>query len=172
MIGALAFLFLIKVFPFTKFSPSSFKLKSSRTKGGENMNAKMKKTFFWGALLTPIVLGVYFLVGGYSALAAGPHGHDHGQGGVGPRGGFEGHHVVYAPQPGDGFSWMGWLLFLIVGVAVLFFLVKWHRKKAKATAMQQFIDTSIMSSHKPMTTKNESILDQWEKNLTNKKEND
>ncbi len=136
------------------------------------MNTKMKKTVFWGALFTPIVLGVYFLVGGYSALAAGPHGHGYGPGGMGHRGGFDSHHLMYAPQQGSGFSWIGWLIFMFVGMTMLFFLMKWLRKRAKATAMQQFIDTSIMSSHKSMTTQNENILDQWEKNLTYKKEND
>jgi hypothetical protein len=85
-VPALFYIYIKKDFPFTKFSPTSFKLRSSRTKGGEKMNTKMKKTFFWGALFTPIVLGIYFLVGGNSALAAGPHGHGHGPGGMGPRG--------------------------------------------------------------------------------------
>jgi hypothetical protein len=137
------------------------------------MKTKMKKTVFWGALLTPIILGIYFLVGGYSALAAGPHGHGHGPGGgMGHRGGFDSHPMMYPPQHGVGFSWIGWLLFLIVGMVVLFILVKGLRKKAKTNAMQQLIDTSIMGSHKPMTTHNENILDQWEKNVANKKEND
>jgi len=130
------------------------------------MNSKVKKTIFWGAFMTPLVLGVYFLLGGYSALAAGPHGH----GGMGPRGGFEGHHAMYDAHHGGGFSWIGFLVFLIVGILALVLFVKWLRKKSKASSMQQFIDTSIMSSHNPVINQNASVLDQWEKNLTNKKE--
>lgn len=132
------------------------------------MNTKLKKSIFWGAWITPLVLGVYFLFGGYSALAAGPHGH--GPGGMGPRGGFGGHQVMNGAHHG-GFSWLGFLLFLIIGIAIAVLLVKWLRKKSKATSMQQFIDTSIMSSPKPINNQNTSILDQWEKNLVNKKEN-
>ncbi|PMC38014.1 hypothetical protein CJ195_10510 [Bacillus sp. UMB0899] len=128
----------------------------------------MKKTVFWGAIITPMVLGVYFLVGGYSALAAGPHGH--GPGGMSPRGGFGGHHQMYGPQHG-GFSWISFLIFLIIGIAILILLVKMLRRKAKTSSMQQLIDTSLMSSHKPVINQNENILDQWERNITTKKEN-
>ena len=137
--------------------------------GKRTMNFKSKKTIFWGAIITPIVLGVYFLLGGYSALAAGPHGH--GPERMGPRGGFGGGHMMNGTHHG-GFSWIGLLIFLIIGIAILVFLVKWLRKKSKASSMQQLIDTSLMSSHKPMINQNVSILDQWERNITNKKEND
>ncbi|WP_226529664.1 hypothetical protein [Metabacillus niabensis] len=127
----------------------------------------MKKTVFWGAIITPMLLGVYLLIGGFSrALAAGPHGH----GGMAPRGGFEGHHHMYGPQHG-GFSWIGFLVFLIIGVAILILLIIMLRKKAKNSSMQQLIDTSLMHSHKPAIKKNENILDQWEREITNKKEN-
>jgi hypothetical protein len=132
------------------------------------MNTKLKKSIFWGALITPMVLGVYFLFGGYSVLAAGPHGH--GRGGMGQRRGFGGQLVMNGAHHG-GFSWLGFLLFLIIGIAIAVLLVKWLRKKSKASSMQQFIDTSIISSPKPMMNQNTSILDQWEKNLINKKEN-
>ncbi|QGQ45992.1 hypothetical protein [Metabacillus sediminilitoris] len=133
------------------------------------MNAKVKKTIFWGTIITPMVLGAYFLLGSYSALAAGPHGH--GGGGMVPRGGFGGgHHIMNSPHNGGGFSWLGFLLFLIAGIVILVLLVKWLRRKAKASSMQQFVDTSMMNSHKPIMTKNEGLLDQWEKNITNKKE--
>lgn len=132
------------------------------------MNTKVKKSIFWGAMITPMILGVYFLLGGNSALAAGPHGH--GPGGIGPRGGFSGRQVMYGAHHG-GFSWLGFLFFLIIGIAIAVLLVMWLRNKSKASSMQQFIDTSIISSPKPMMNQNTSILDQWEKNLTNKKEN-
>jgi hypothetical protein len=132
---------------------------------------KVKKTIFWGAVITPMVLGVCFLFGGLNALAAGPHG-GHGPGGMGSRGGFGGpHHVMVVPHNGGGFSWLFFLLSLLVGAIILVLIVKWVRKKAKAAAMQQFIDTSYMSSYRPIMKQNESILDQWEQNLVNKKEN-
>jgi hypothetical protein len=38
--------------------------------------------------------------------------------------------------------------------------------------MQQFIDTSLAGSQNPVTNQNANILDQWEKNLLTKKENE
>lgn len=136
-------------------------------KGGK----KMKKTIFWGALMTPMVLGIYFLLGGFSSAmaAGGPHGH--GPGRVGPREGFGGGQMMNVPHHG-GFSWLGFLIFLIIGLAVLVLLVKWLRKKSKASSMQQLIDTSLMSSHKPVRNQNHNLLDQWENTVTTKKENE
>lgn len=137
------------------------------------MNTRVKKGVFWGALMTPIVLGLCFLFGGGSALAHGPD--RHGEGRMGPySGGFGGRgpQMMHGPHHGDGFPWLGLLLFLIIASAIVFFLVKWLRKKAKASSMQQFIDTSLMSSHRPVMNQNASVLDQWEKNLLNKKENE
>jgi uncharacterized membrane protein len=122
----------------------------------------MKKTIFWGALIIPMAL----LLGGLSALAHGPA-HGHFQGGMGPRG----HHMMYGPHYG-GFSWLGFLFFMIVAIAIVVFFVKWLKKKSKAASMEQFIDTSFMRSSKPMMNQNENLLDQWEKNIINKKEND
>lgn len=132
-------------------------------------NAKVKKTILWGGLLAPMVLGVYFLFGGNTALAAGPHGH--GRGGMGPRGGFDGGHMMNSAHHGFGFSWLGFLLFLIIAGAVFWFVVKWLKRKAKDSSMQQFIDTSLMNSYQPNMNQNGNVLDQWEKTITNKKEN-
>ncbi|WP_318506071.1 hypothetical protein [Bacillus sp. T3] len=90
---------------------------------------------------------------------------------MGGRGGFEAHQVMSGPHHG-GFSWIGSLLFLMIGMAVLVLLVKWLRRKAKASSMQQFIDTSILSTTRPIMNQNASLLDQWEKNITTKKENE
>jgi hypothetical protein len=134
------------------------------------MNTTLKKLIFWGALMTPIIIGFNLLVGGYSVLAAGPHGH--GRGLMGPRGGgFGGHHMMQGPYHG-GFPWLGFLLFLIIGIVILVLFVKWLKRKAKDASMQQFIDTSLLSSHRPIMNQNANILDQWEKNLINKKENE
>lgn len=133
------------------------------------MKAKVKKSFYWSVFITSIVLGVYFLLGGQSALAAGPHGH--GPGGMGQRGNIGGQHFMNGPHHVGGFTWLGFLLFLMIGIVILILLVRWLKRKAKASSMHQFIDTSMISSHKPiMKNQNESFLDHWEKNLTNKRE--
>jgi hypothetical protein len=48
--------------------------------------------------------------------------------------------------------------------------VKWVRRKAKNSAMQQLIDTPVAGSHIPIVNQNASMLDQWEKNITKKGE--
>jgi formate hydrogenlyase subunit 3/multisubunit Na+/H+ antiporter MnhD subunit len=134
------------------------------------MNAKVKKGLIWGVIVASMILVInvfHYLFGGLNALAAGPHGH-------GPRG--TGHHGGFAPQHmmgyhQQGFSWGCFLVFLILGMVALVFLVKWLRKKSKSNAMQQFIDTSLMSSHRSTANTSANILDQWEKNMLNKKEN-
>ncbi|MED4225342.1 hypothetical protein [Neobacillus cucumis] len=96
----------------------------------------------------------------------------HGFGGMGHRGGFEGgRHMMMNGGHGyheGGFPW----LFLFIGLAVLVLLVRWYKKKSKASSMKQFIDTSLEGSHIPVTNQNANILDQWEKNILTKKENE
>ncbi|NHC41928.1 hypothetical protein G6549_18405 [Bacillus sp. MM2020_1] len=141
------------------------------------MNTKVKKGIFWGVIIASTVLVInvlHFLLGGGSAFARGPHGHG---GGMGQRGGgFDagqqmmkgGHQMMNGAHHSGGFPW----LFLIIGLAAVVLLVRWLRKKSKASSMQQFIDTSVIGSHIPVTNQNASVLDQWEKNLLNKKENE
>ncbi|MBV7506102.1 hypothetical protein KW850_12630 [Bacillus sp. sid0103] len=135
------------------------------------MNTKVKKGIFWGVIIAAMVLMVnvlYYLLGGHSEYAEVRHGYEHGPGGMGARGDFEGRHFLNGgPHHEGGFPW----LFLIIGLALVVILVKWLRKKAKAASMNQFIDTSLVSSHTPVRNQNANILEQWEKNLTNKKEN-
>ncbi|WP_042354494.1 hypothetical protein [Bacillus rubiinfantis] len=139
------------------------------------MNMKLKKGLFWGALITPIVIAISFLCGGGNAFARGFHGHGGnpgGPGGMGHQGGFGGgHQMMQGPHQGGGFSWLGLLLVIIIVTAVVVFLVKWLRRKSKASAMKQFIDTSLMSSYSPTIEQNATILDQWEQNIHIKKEN-
>ncbi|MEH7108989.1 hypothetical protein [Bacillus sp. JJ1764] len=137
------------------------------------MNMKVKKGIFWGAIMMPIVLGFPFLSGGSNALAAGFHGHDRGGMGMGPKGGGfgGGHQMMNAPQHG-GFSWIGTLVFLAIIIAVGYFVVKWLRGKSKESSMQQFIDTSMMSSYRPTVNHNASVLDQWEQSIKTKRENE
>ncbi|WP_160725258.1 hypothetical protein [Bacillus sp. USDA818B3_A] len=131
------------------------------------MNTKVKKGIFWGVIIASTVLVInvlHLLVGGTSAFARGPHG---GQGGGMGHGGFGDKAMMNGAHHGGGFPW----LFLIIGLAVLVLLVRWLRKKSKASSMQQFIDTSLVGSHIPVTNQNANILDQWEKNILTKKEN-
>jgi uncharacterized membrane protein len=81
------------------------------------------------------------------------------------QGGF-GHHVfMYGPHHGGGFHVFGFLLFLIIAAVIVVLAMKWLRKKAKSSSMQQLIDTPFVSSHTPVSTMNGSILDQWEKSI-------
>ncbi|MBT2727288.1 hypothetical protein J7E63_10100 [Bacillus sp. ISL-75] len=136
------------------------------------MNTKVKKGIFWGVGIAAMILVVnvlHYLFGGHShsSYANGPHGHGPGPGGaMGQQGGFGSHQVMNGPHHGGGFPWLG----LLIGLAVLVLLVRWFRKKAKASSMKQFINTPV-GSHIPVINQNASILDTWEKNLTNKKEN-
>jgi hypothetical protein len=129
------------------------------------VNIKIKKGIFWGVIVSSMVLVInvlHFLLGGSSAFARGPHGQ--GTSGMGRGGGSGGHQMMH----NGGFPW----LFLIIGLAVLVLLVRWLRKKSKSSSVQQFINTSVVGSQLPVTNQNASALDQWEKNLVTKKENE
>jgi H+/Cl- antiporter ClcA len=135
------------------------------------MNIKWKKGIVWGGMIASMILVMnvfHYLLSGASALAAGPHGHG---GHMDPRGGFVHQQITMGPQHGGGFSWLWFLLFLLLGIVVLVLIVKSLRKKSKASSMQQFIDNSLVSSYRPSTNQHASMLDQWEKNITTKKEN-
>ncbi|WP_042461484.1 hypothetical protein [Neobacillus dielmonensis] len=132
------------------------------------MNTKGKKGIFWGAIVASMVLAfnvLHFLLGGSSAYARGPQGHDFG--GRGMHGGGFASHQMNAPHPDGGFPW----LFLIIGLAVLVLVVRWLKNKSKAASMQQFIDTSLVGTHIPVTNQNANLLDQWEKNLKRRMNN-
>ncbi|MFJ7738759.1 hypothetical protein ACIQ2D_20835 [Lysinibacillus sp. NPDC097287] len=106
------------------------------------------------------ILGFSLLVGGsFKVLAAGMHGR-------GPNG-FGHHPAIYGPHDVE-FPLLGMLLFLIIAVIVLVFIMSWFNKKTKEFSMEQFINTSLASSYRPMENQNEDILDQWEKNINNK----
>ena len=74
------------------------------------------------------------------------------------------------PHHGGEFHVFGFLLFLIIAAAIVVLVVRWLRRKAKASSMQQLIETPLVGSHTPVSNQNASILDQWEKNLIEKKE--
>lgn len=133
------------------------------------MKSKMIKGIFWGGIIASLILAMnvfHFLFGCLNVLAAGPHGHGHR--GMGPHGGFESNPMMGYQH--NGFSWIGSLLVLILVIAALVLIVKWLRRNSKEAAMQQFIDTSLSSSYRPVSNQNGNILDQWEKSLINKKE--
>ncbi|WP_160725241.1 hypothetical protein [Bacillus sp. USDA818B3_A] len=137
------------------------------------MNTKVKKGIFWGVIVASAVLVfnvLHFLLGGSSAYARGPHG-GQAMGGMGHGGGGFGggrQMMMNGAHHEGGFPW----LFLIIGLAVLVLVFRWLRKKSKASSMQQFIDTSLASRQIPVTNQNANILDQWEKDILTKKENE
>lgn len=137
------------------------------------MNTRVKKGIFWGMVTASMVLVISFisnLVGGTAALASGFHEHGRDMG-MRAQGGFGHERMMDGFHHGAGFSWIGFLLFLIIGVAVLILVGKWLRRKSKSSSMQQFVDTSLMATQKPlMNQNNASLLDEWEKNIANKKE--
>ncbi|MDQ0199183.1 hypothetical protein [Neobacillus ginsengisoli] len=135
------------------------------------MNTRVKLGIFWGAIVAAIIVGINFfrhLLGGHRDFYGGPNGFR--SEGWGRRGGFRQQQFMNGPHHGGDFHLFGPLLFLIIGLAVLVLLVRWLRRKAKASSMERFIETPLMSSHTPVINHNARILDQWEKNLTNEKE--
>lgn len=134
------------------------------------MNTKVKKRIFLGVIVASTVLvinALHFLLGGRNAFARGPHG-GRGHYGMEHGGGFDGGPMMHGAHHGGGFPW----LFLIIGLAVLVLFVRWFKKRSKASSLQQFIDTSLVGSQIPVTNQYANILDQWEKNLLTKKENE
>ncbi|MDQ0201893.1 hypothetical protein [Neobacillus ginsengisoli] len=133
------------------------------------MNTKVKLGIFWGAMIASIMVGIKFfqhLLGGHRRFEDGSNGFS--SEGWGNQGGFGSHHFMGDLHHGGEFHWIGLLLFLTAVVL----LVRWLRRKAKASSMQQFIETPLISSHTPVINQNARILDQWEKELTYKKENE
>jgi H+/Cl- antiporter ClcA len=135
------------------------------------MNTRVKLAVIWGVIITSALVVINFflhLLGGHQTNEVfrnglRPEGRGH-HGGRGPHPFMNGHHH------GVEFSWLGLLLFLIIGLTLLVLIVKWVRRKAKNSAMQQFIDTPVTGSHIPVINQNASMLDQWEKNITKKGE--
>ena len=137
-----------------------------------------KKIIFWGVVAASVIFLtnlLHGLLGGHRRFAGGPHG-GHGRGpagmgqagGHGPQGGFGGQHQFMNGPHDGGFPWLA----ILIGMAVLFLLVRWLRKKGKTSSMNEFIDTSLLNTHTPVMTQNARTLDQWEKNMMNKKENE
>jgi H+/Cl- antiporter ClcA len=161
---------LVHLSPSFHHCPINFKL--SRTKGGKiAMNTRVKLAIFWGVIITSALVVINFflhLLGGNQTNVLfqngfRPEGRGH-HGGRGP------HQFMNGPHHGGEFSWLGLLLFLIIGLAIVVLIVRWVRRKAKNSAMQQFIDTPVVGSHIPIVNQNASMLDQWEKNISKKGE--
>ncbi len=140
---------------------------------------KKKKIIFWGVIAAAVIFGFNLLHellegnGRFSGGMSGGHGRgpaEMGQaGGFGPHGGFGGHHQFMAgPHFGGGIPWLA----ILVGLVILVLFVRWFKNKAKTSSMNEFIDTALVSSQTPVMTQNARILDQWEKDITNKKENE
>jgi H+/Cl- antiporter ClcA len=161
---------LVHLSPSFHHCPINFKL--SRTKGGKiGMNTRVKLAIFWGVIIASALVVINFflhLLGGNQTNVVfqngfRPEGRGH-HGGRGP------HQFMNGSHHGGEFSWLGLLLFLIIGLAIVVLIVRWVRRKAKNSAMQQFIETPVTSSHIPVVNQNASMLDQWEKNINKKGE--
>lgn len=138
------------------------------------MNARVKLGIFWGAIVAFIFVGINFfrhLLGGHRRNFEGGSNGFHSEG-MRPQGGFGPHAYMYGPHHGGEFHVFGFLLFLIIATAVVVLVVRWLRRKAKASSVKQLIETPFVGSHTPVINQNGSILDQWEKNLIEKKEID
>lgn len=136
------------------------------------MKAKVKLAIFFGVVITSILLIVNFFLHLFAnqpqqvVVMKGFH-----AGGRGHRGGFETHAVMRVPHHGGDFSWMGLLLFLVIGLAVVVLLVKWLSNKSKKSSIKRLIETPVTGSYTTVFNRNAQVLDQWEKNLPTKKEN-
>lgn len=132
------------------------------------MNARFKKGTFWSVIIASIILAISFitkLIGGAAALAFG-----HGPGmGNGLRQSDFGHgQMMGGFHHGPGFSWLGFLFFLIIVIVVINLAVKLLKKKPKSNSMEQFIPTSTMNTPKPpVNFSNASVLDEWERKNKN-----
>ncbi|MDK8642750.1 hypothetical protein ABER75_22150 [Niallia taxi] len=132
------------------------------------MNARFKKGIFWSVIIASIILAISFitkLIGGAAALAFG-----HGPGmGNGLRQSDFGHgQMMGGFHHGPGFSWLGFLFFLIIVIVVINLAVKLLKKKPKSNSMEQFIPTSTMNTPKPpVNFSNASVLDEWERKNKN-----
>lgn len=138
------------------------------------MSPRVKLGIFLGAIVAVIVAGVNILrhlFEPYRRFSGGPNGFRSGgmmgnQGGMmRPQGGFGRRAFMYGHHHGGDFHFFGVLLFLIIAAAIVVLAMRWLRKKAKDSTMQQLIDTPFVSSHTPVSTLNGSILDQWEKTI-------
>jgi hypothetical protein len=150
---------------------------------------RMKKGIFWGALIAAfafIINALHHAFGGGRNFGRGPGGHGPGrmmaqqgsrgqggmmaqQGGFGKRGGFEPHQFFHH---GGDFHWLGSLFFLVIVVVVLVLLVKWRRRRAKSSSKLHIDTTAVLDIQTPVGNPNATILDQWEKELMKKKENE
>jgi len=133
------------------------------------MNARVKKSIFWGVLIASFILAISIitnLIGGAAALA-----HGQGVGGGMRKGGFGHEQMMGGFHHGQGFSWLGFLFFVIIAAAVITFVVKFFKKKSQSSTAEHFINSSAMNMPKPSVNfNNASILDEWEKNSENTKE--
>lgn len=137
-----------------------------------------KKVIFWGVIITSAIFVFHLLhglFGDHREFAGGHRVHGHGPIGMGQavgfgqQGGFGGHHqFTNVSHHGGSFPWLA----LLIGLTVLVLLVRWFRKKAKTSSVNQFIDTTFVSPQSPVITQNARILDQWERNVTKMKENE
>jgi H+/Cl- antiporter ClcA len=122
------------------------------------MNTRVKLAIIWGVIITSALVVMNFflhLLGGQQTNVVFQNGFR--PEGRGRHGGRVPHQFMNGPHHGGEFSWFGLLLFLIIGLALLVLIVKWVRRKAKNSAMQQLIDTPVAGSHIPIVNQNAAL---------------
>src|ERR1700730_17389423 len=132
------------------------------------LSARVKLGIFIGAVTAAGILVIHLILDlfrGHQRFASGGYGFRRdgwGQQTVyGFQGGFEPRHM-YGPYHGEGFHLFGFLLFILIFAAIVFYFVRWFRRKTRETSMKQFIETPVNHTHIPVVSQNASILDQWE----------
>lgn len=124
---------------------------------------KRTKLFVLGSAFATLITGILLLLDRSATVsAAGMHGHSS----EGFRAGNGAHHVMYGPyHGGGGFPWLGTIVFILVGIMIFMFLLKWFKKRTNESSIEQFIHTTIATPYRPMNTQHDDVLDQWEKSL-------
>src|SRR5689334_558326 len=106
-------------------------------KGGNKLKARVKLGIFLGVIVASIIMGINFfrhlLEGGHRSFNGGPNEFRSGRM-MGDRGGFGQHAYMYGPHHGGEFHVFGFLLFLIIAAAIVILVVRWLRRKTKASS--------------------------------------
>lgn len=139
---------------------------------------RMKLAILWGVIITAVIVvinGLHHLFEGgerESRMNGFRQGRWEGAGHFANQGGMGHRQFMYGPHHGGEFHWLGLLLFLIIGLAVLVLLVKWLRRRANSSTMSRFVESPMVDSYTPVINHDSHILDEWEKNVLKNKEDE
>ena len=135
------------------------------------MKTQVQKSILWIAGVIVAFTTIKFLMnffGGFFFYNAPLHYQPMGRG-HGPS--FGHHHFMSGPHHG-GFHLMGWIVFLIVGVAAFLLWRRFKQKKANRFYEASMMKEPILHEASHINTNHTDVLDEWEKNQTTKKENE